>query len=196
MRGPYDVVMVDPPWPVGTVRYTAPHRAGTGGRVGVPYRTAALDALWLTVETEILPHLTERATVFLWTLDRFLLPAEQFLESRGFVRHVRLIWDKGDTGMTPCGTVRFTHEYLLWFYRPPLQEVAKNAQGAFTTLIRERRRQNSRKPSAAYALVEALYPDARRLDAFTREYRPGWDGWGDQRDYFTPLLAPLREAEP
>jgi N6-adenosine-specific RNA methylase IME4 len=72
--------------------------------------------------------------------------------------------------------------------------VAPSARGIYPSVLRGKRREHSRKPHAAYALVEALYPDARRLDVFSREYRPGWDAYGDQVDHFTPLLAPLREA--
>ena len=39
-------------------------------------------------------------------------------------------------------------------------------------------REHSRKPDEAYAMLEALSPNARRADVFARQRRPGWDGWG------------------
>jgi N6-adenosine-specific RNA methylase IME4 len=59
-------------------------------------------------------------------------------------------------------------------------------------MLHARTREHSRKPEVAYQMVEALYPNARRLDAFTREYRAGWDAFGDQIDHFSPLFACLR----
>lgn len=39
-------------------------------------------------------------------------------------------------------------------------------------------REHSRKPDAAFAAAEAMMPEARRLEMFSRATRPGWTGWG------------------
>ena len=36
------------------------------------------------------------------------------------------------------------------------------------------RRQHSRKPEEAFAAAEAMMPDARRIEVFSRQPRPGW----------------------
>lgn len=41
-------------------------------------------------------------------------------------------------------------------------------------------RAHSQKPEAAYAAAEAMMPDARRLELFSRTNRPGWSAWGDE----------------
>jgi N6-adenosine-specific RNA methylase IME4 len=133
--------------------------------------------------------------VFLWTLDRFLLESEHEMVARQFHRHARLIWDKGQGTGPRTPTVRIEHEYLVWYTRGGLLPIADGTRWRWSTVLRERTRQHSRKPEAAYQMVEAFYPDARKLDAFSRAYRVGWDAYGDQVDHFTPLLAPLREVQ-
>jgi N6-adenosine-specific RNA methylase IME4 len=159
----------------------------------VPYSTVAWDDLWHLMDAEVFSQAAEHHALFLWTLEQFLTPTEAEMGARGYRRITRLVWNKGTRGLY-CGAYLRTHEYLLWYCKPCLLPIAANQRGKFPTVIDAQRREHSRKPSAAYAMVEALYPDARKLDAFTRELRPGWDGWGNERDHFTPLLAPLREG--
>jgi N6-adenosine-specific RNA methylase IME4 len=180
--------MVDPPWPKkkGGRRAVRPDQ----GRA-LDYRTLNWSDIWdvmdgiLPVPSNQTPH-----CVFLWCVDEFLHLAELAMGSvYGYRRHARLIWDKTN-GVAPAYTVRFAHEYLLWYYRPKLPPVAREARGKFTTVIRAPGRQHSRKPDEAYAMVEALYPDAARLDVFSREPRPGWEQFGDQCGHFAAEAAP------
>lgn len=39
-------------------------------------------------------------------------------------------------------------------------------------------REHSRKPDEVYEKIEAVTPGWWRADVFSRETRPGWDGWG------------------
>jgi len=186
----YDVLMVDPPWPVAGY---ANVQRGSPGRVrGVGYTTLPWSDLWTLLDADVFSRAAGHCAVFLWALDQFLIETEVELTARGFKRSARLLWDKHDGPITY--RLRRTHEYLLWYCRPRLLPASKTSIGRFDSVIRAPQRQHSRKPSAAYTMVEALYPDARRLDAFSREYRVGWDAWGDQRDYFSPLFACLRDA--
>jgi N6-adenosine-specific RNA methylase IME4 len=52
-------------------------------------------------------------------------------------------------------------------------------------VIRERRREHSRKPEASYALIERMFPDLPKLELFARQARSGWDAWGNETDKFT-----------
>jgi N6-adenosine-specific RNA methylase IME4 len=131
-----------------------------------------------------LPH-----CIWLWTVDRFLLEAESAMAGRGYRLHARIVWDKGN-GVAPAFTVRYAHEYLLWFYKPRLLSVAREMRGKLTTVLRAAAREHSRKPDEAYAMIESLYPSADRLDVFSRERRRGWHQYGDQLDFF-PCAAVL-----
>ncbi|MFP4045432.1 MAG: MT-A70 family methyltransferase, partial [Rhodosalinus sp.] len=50
-------------------------------------------------------------------------------------------------------------------------------------------REHSRKPDAGYAAAEALMPDARRLELFSRATRPGWTSWGNEVGKFDAVGA-------
>lgn len=176
----YEQVVIDPPWPQrkGGRRAVRPHQ----GRA-LDYRTLPLSELFGMIERNILPLARPTATIWLWTIDKFLLDAETWLRGLGYRLHARLIWDKGN-GVAPAFTVRYSHEYLLWVYRPPMQPVAATARGRYLTVFHAKPREHSRKPDEAYALIDTLYPAGRRLDVFSREARPGWEQWGDQCHYF------------
>ena len=93
----------------------------------------------------------------------------------------RLIWDKGN-GPAPAYTVRFAHEYLLWFYKKGnIILPDKDKRGAFSTVLRENsKRHHSQKPECAYQMLETFFPQAKKLELFARAERDGWDQWGNE----------------
>ena len=93
----------------------------------------------------------------------------------------RLIWDKGN-GPAPAYTVRFAHEYLLWFYKKGnIILPDKDKRGAFSTVLRENsKRHHSQKPECAYQMIETFFPQAKKLELFARAERDGWDQWGNE----------------
>jgi len=175
-----DVFVIDPPWPQkkGGLRRTRPNQGKK-----LDYATLDVDAIFSLLERDVLSKATRNHCVFLWAIDKFLAEAEAGMLKRGYRLHARLIWDKGN-GVAPSFTVRYTHEYLLWFYKEKLLPVSIPQRGRFATVIRERSREHSRKPDAAYQMIESLYPGGRRLDVFSREHREGWEQYGDQKDFF------------
>lgn len=196
MTGLYDVLMVDPPWPYsGNMQQRG--AVPESHHVEAPYSLMSIPDIGNLLDAQIFSQATRSHVVFLWVTERILTSAEEMMTKRGYRLHTRLIWSKGHGCL--IGTVRRTHEFLEWWYRPPLLPVSPRAKGRFDTVITAPayHNQHSRKPSAAYALVEALYPDAHKLDAFSRAYHVGWDAYGNEIDHFTPLLAGLRqEAHP
>jgi N6-adenosine-specific RNA methylase IME4 len=46
-------------------------------------------------------------------------------------------------------------------------------------VIEARRRAHSEKPDEAYAALERLFGNVRRLDMYSRQRRPGWTSWGN-----------------
>jgi N6-adenosine-specific RNA methylase IME4 len=175
-----DNFMIDPPWQKkkGGLRKTRPNQ----GRL-LDYKVMSTDDIFDLLDKDILPLANDRHNVFLWCVDQYLLDAEQRMLNRGYIRHARLIWDKGN-GIAPAFTVRYSHEYLIWYYKPKLTPIAKNMRGKFKTVFQSPGRQHSRKPDEAYELVKLLYPDSTCLDVFSRESRKGWLQFGDELDYF------------
>lgn len=158
----------------------------------MPYTVVPWDALWTMLDDAVFVHAVGHHALFLWTLEQYLVDTEIELTRRGYKRTHRIIWDKVDGPY--IGVARRTHEYLLWYCKPSLLPIAVDKRGHFPTVIRASQRQHSRKPEAAYGMVNALYPDAKKLDAFSREYRVGWDAFGNDIDHFSPLFACLREG--
>lgn len=180
---PYHDLIIDPPWPKkkGGLRKARPRQ----GRL-LNYETMPVDDIFALLDAEVFPLAFPQHNVWMWTIDAFLRECEAAMESRGYRRHARLVWDKTN-GVCPAFTIRYSHEYLLWFYKPKLLPVAREQRGKYRTVLVEPAREHSRKPDAAYDMIAALYPDGPRIDVFSREARPGWDQWGDEVHHFRAL---------
>ena len=169
----YNVIYADPPWKQtkGGIRKCRPQQ-----KRELDYATLELidiKNIILNVPTE------ENHVLFLWTIDKFLHEAELLLPN--YKLHARLIWDKTN-GVAPAFTVRFSHEYLLWFYTGTFQKVADAYRGKYTTVLRERATRHSRKPYIARKMIEDFYPSAKRIELFARERFAGWDAFGNEVD--------------
>lgn len=99
----------------------------------------------------------------------------------GYSLHARFIWDKTN-GIAPAFTVRFSHEYLLWFYKKGhMLMPSKETRGKYTTVMREPSTTHSTKPKCAYEMLEDMFPDTSKLELFARgQIRDGWDAWGNE----------------
>jgi len=188
----YSQIMVDPPWPKGKAGLRKVRAKQTKS---LDYQTLTVAEIFTILDGEIFPQATDTHNVFMWTIDGFLHESECLMQERGYRRHARLIWDKGN-GIAPAFTVRYTHEYLVWFYKPKLLPIAREQRGKWTTVLSERSRQHSRKPDVAYRLIRELYPIDNCLDVFSREERPGWAQWGNQTDYFKAVTDGESRTQP
>lgn len=179
MRG-YDVLVIDPPWPKkkGGRRKIRPNQ----GR-SLDYKTMSISDIFALLDREIFPRASQPHTIFVWAIDQFLHDAEDEMKRRGYRLHARMIWDK-QNGVAPCFSVRYSHEYLLWFYKPSMVPVAVEQRGKFCTVFQGKLREHSRKPDEAYAMITQMFPRSRRIDVFSRERRSGWDQWGDEVNKF------------
>lgn len=51
---------------------------------------------------------------------------------------------------------------------------------AVRQIIREKKREHSRKPDGMYTALERMFGDVSRIELFARNRRPGWTAWGNQ----------------
>ena len=171
----YGIIYSDPPWPLKkSIRAVRPmqHRE-------LDYPTMSVEEC-LKTQDRFLAQADERHNVFLWAVDKFLPEIEQGMKDREYTLHARIIWDKGN-GIAPAFTVRFTHEYLLWFYKSgKMLRPTKETRGKYTTVMREPSTDHSHKPECAYRMIEEMFPDARKIELFARGKRCGWDSWGNE----------------
>ena len=172
----YQIIYADPPWKQtkGGLRECRPNQ-----KRGLDYQTLNLNDIRDIVDKT--PK-TKIHTLFLWTIDKYLHKAEELFKD--YKLHARFVWDKGN-GIAPAFTVRYSHEYLLWLYKPKMISIPKNQRGKYLTILRERATTHSRKPYVARKMIEDLYPVQLKIELFARERFLGWDAWGNETDKFT-----------
>lgn len=81
---------------------------------------------------------------------------------------------------------RSTTEFYLLGTRGNPKQAVKNIRNAIIAPVRE----HSRKPDEMHEQLEAMFPEARKIELFARARRLGWDAWGNQTDKFAPASAP------
>lgn len=180
----YQIIYADPPWQQtkGGLRDTRPNQTRL-----LDYNTMSLDFI-LDILGKIQKLCDNPNTMFLWAIDNFLPQAENIAKSLGYKLHARIIWDK-ENGVAPAFTIRYSHEYLLWFYKSPMMPIDKTMRGKYTTVLRERATKHSKKPLCAYKMIEELYPNTNKIELFARNKRVGWDVWGNEVESDIDLLT-------
>jgi N6-adenosine-specific RNA methylase IME4 len=117
------------------------------------------------------------AVLWLWTTNAFMHEAFHCLEAWGFTPKTILTWDKVNIGLGRY--LRNVTEHCIVAVRgAPVLTLA-----AQSTIIREARREHSRKPEAFYSLVEAVCPGSK-VELFARQPRSGWACWGAEKEHF------------
>lgn len=172
----YDIIYADPPWPQkkGGQRKKRPNQGKE-----LDYETMSVEDCFSTMD-RFFDLASDRHNVFMWTIDKFLIDAEQSMKTRGYKLHARFVWDK-ENGVAPAFTVRFTHEYLLWFYKPgKMLKMQESCRGKYTTVLREKSVRHSQKPVCAYEMIEEMFPGATKIELFARQKREGWDSFGNE----------------
>lgn len=176
----YGIIYSDPPWPQtkGNLRACRPNQ-----KKELDYPTLNIQKI-KNIHEDAFKLLDDKSNVFIWTIDKFLPDAEQFMKELGFTLHTRIIWDKGN-GIAPAFTVRFSHEYLLWFYKKGhMLMPTPETRGKYTTVIKEDSTFHSHKPQAVYRMIDDMFPNVRKLELFARNQKKDWDCWGNQINMF------------
>lgn len=179
--GGYGLIMADPPW-----AFRLRSRRGEKRAAQAHYDCMDLEAIMdLPVEELAAPD----AVCWLWCTNPLLPQALLVLEAWGFEFRTHGAWFKYNaaTGKLAIGTgylLRSAHETFLIGVRgrPRCTRGVRSA-------ILARRREHSRKPDEAFAAAERLMPEARRIELFSRQRRPGWDAWGLEADRFGEVVA-------
>lgn len=177
----YDLIMADPPW-----RFLNYSSAGERKNASAKYRCMSL------ADIKALPvaHLARGdALLWLWATHPMLPQAIEVMAAWRFRYVTSGVWVKttssGKLSFGPGYVLRTASEpYLIGAFGRP--RTARNIRTAFLAEARE----HSRKPDLAYSIAEQWAIDAtRRADLFSRETRPGWDGWGDESTKFDELTG-------
>lgn len=168
----YQVIYADPPWDYkGQKQHAGKGKLDTGGAI-VHYPTMTLAELKLLNIDSIA---ADDCLLFLWSSSPHLDQAVELLKAWGFSwATVGFVWDKGKVNpgfytMSQCELCLIGKRGKI-----PTPRGARNIR----QLIREARREHSRKPDAVRHAIEAMFPEQRKIELFARERVPGWNAWG------------------
>ena len=172
----YNLILADPPW-----------KQSKGGKKNVRPNSSGEELEYPVISLrEIESHIAsatdlceENSIMFLWTIDKYLHEAEKIADELGWKLHARMIWNKV-TGIPSAFTIRYGHEYLLYFYKGKMLPVAKEERGKIHTVFTEQVKRHSQKPEISYQIIKRLFPKAKKLEMYARVKRDGWDVWGNE----------------
>ena len=165
-RGPYRVIICDPPWPY-EIRSEDPSTRGVR-----PYPTMSIVQICST-NVAALAH--KVCILWLWTTNLFMRHAFAVLDAWGFEDRTILTWAKHKMGTGDW--LRGQTEHCLLAVRGKPVVDLKNQ----TTLLHGKVRGHSEKPVEFYDLVESLCPAPRYAYLFSRyRHNDKWDCHGDQ----------------
>lgn len=133
--GKFDILVIDPPW---DAKKSNTHKARPNQTREMGYQLMDMDGIFDQVGNILEDHACDKHNVFMWCIDRTLVEAEDRMSKMGYKVYARIVWDK-ERGMSPCYTVRFTHEYLVWFFKPGhMVKPCKDSRGVFSDVLRAR----------------------------------------------------------
>lgn len=172
----YKIIYTDPPWQQkkGGKRNCRPNQGKE-----LDYNTCTMSEI-KEIHRQASKLCQEKHNIFMWTIDKYLHNTEQMMAELGYSLHARIIWDKTN-GVAPAFTARYSHEYLLWFYRKGnMLKPCPAMRGKYTTVLREPATKHSKKPVCAYVMLNDMFPNAKKLELFARQEVDGWDCWGNE----------------
>lgn len=162
----YSVIYADPPWRFEPwSRTTGMSRAADNH-----YPTMTLDE----IKTTPVPAAKD-AVLFLWATCPMLPQALDVMSCWGFHYKSHCVWLKSRMGTGYW--FRNKHELLLLGTRGNFRAPKMGTQPLSVIIAPQTR--HSEKPVEAAAMIERMFPNARRLEMFARRRLDGWDAWGD-----------------
>lgn len=184
----YDVIVADPPW-----TFELRSAAGEGKSPQAQYECMSLDAI---KELPVGQLARGDCLLLLWTCGWAMATcqAQEVAKAWGFTPITEMAWRKttksGAVRMGPGYRVRTMHEpILVCTLGNPAHKTMESAD-RFNIRIDGIAREHSRKPVEFYDHIIACTPQAlRRADLFSRETRPGFDGWGNEATKFDEARA-------
>lgn len=173
--GGFDLIMADPPWSFDNFA-----TSGEARNAKAHYDCMSLEAIKAMPVSALA---ADNSVIWLWATNPMLRQAIDVLDAWGFAFKTAGHWAK----RTKHGKLAFGTGYILRCAGEPFligTRGAPKTTRSVRSVIEGPLREHSRKPDEAYAAAEKLMPDARRLELFSRQRRPGWSNWGNESQKF------------
>jgi N6-adenosine-specific RNA methylase IME4 len=170
--GPFDVVVMDPPWPMRKII-----RKARPNQIAFDYPVMPLDQIRAFWHAEMADKIKPDCHLFIWTTQKYLPPALDMLARFGFGYDFPMIWIKPG-GFQPWGLPQYNVEFIVYGRRG-----APVFTDGFEICNAWPRREHSRKPTEFYELI-ARITSGKRIDVFARERHQGFAQYGNEIDRF------------
>jgi N6-adenosine-specific RNA methylase IME4 len=172
--GPFDVVVIDPPWKVEKI-----DRDERPNQDAFDYPTMTIEDLGKFWPDEIAGRLKDDVHIFCWTTEKYLLAAIKLVESWGLRYVLTMVWHKPG-GFQPVGLPQYNCEFIIYARKgAPVFIDTKD----FDCCFEAPRREHSRKPDKFYDTIRRV-TGGSRIDVFSREPREGFAQYGNEADKF------------
>jgi N6-adenosine-specific RNA methylase IME4 len=172
LKGLFDVISVDPPWPYEGESKNITSFDSVGRRVANPYPEMSIKDI-----KKIEMPLMDDGVVLLWTTHKFLPEAFEILKEWNLEYKATLVWNKEKIGMGAW--FRMQCEFCL----VGVKGKPYWSNTTFRDILNEPRREHSRKPDSFFDMIEKITL-GRRLEYFSREKRTGWEVFGNDVNKF------------
>lgn len=163
--GEYDVIILDPPWPMEKVE-----------REAAPMQVEFDYPVMQEIELEDLTiPAADDCHVWCWATHKFLPMCLRLVAKWGFKYVCTFVWHKPG-GFQPFNLPQYNCEFAVYARKgtPTFTETK-----AFPVCFDAKRGKHSEKPQEFYDMV-ARVTHGRRLDMFNRRKIKGFDGWGNE----------------
>lgn len=179
LNGRFGTILADPPW-----RFQ--NRTGKVAPEHVRLRRYETMSVEEIAAMPVAAHAADQSHCYLWVPNALLPYGLDVLKAWGFTYKTNIVWykvrkDGGPDGRGVGFYFRNVTELLLFGVRGKMRTLAPGRRQV--NLISSRKREHSRKPTAAYQVITECSPGPY-LELFARERVKGWKQWGQEVDTY------------
>jgi N6-adenosine-specific RNA methylase IME4 len=169
----FDVIYADPPWQYDDECLEGAIQSGGASK---HYPVMSIAELCGVPVKDIS---SDNAVLFLWVTSPIISECWDVIRAWGFEYKSMFVWDKVRHNMGHYNSVR--HELLLICTKGSYLPSSKKLYDSVISI--EKTDEHSRKPEEFRQIIEAMYPEGRKIELFARGKVPtGWVAWGNEAE--------------